>query len=1046
MARSQCVRSLLEDAFGQLEPCVGTATSGEDGEDEDAQIAAVVAKLAEDSFQLEAVHKNLRDKQLDSKTLCAAGLVADIEAEKQEEPHELQKAGYPSEQPVVRRGPGQETGGKIKAARPAPLQLIPEAAVFQGCRVGQTYDVKIEIRNVSAPPGTLIYDFVEALLRSGFVSILLLWRKRSAAAEEREIAALFRQLQDLSKAVCMVVSDARSTSFSQRNLAKYLTQRGLEPSGQLLQDAKVLVSVLRDDALQKANSGAERGRAFAHELKKSAVDRQRLVNLFPDIKASYVQQPLDYGRNSRYGDQWRISCYLVVMENWKPKILPHEPMLRCLGSVMSDCVDMFEDWYCQLKGYRLGSKKFEVMNAFVTRYRPVHGEDELQKHIDGANVDGSVILALPTDEPFEGGALHVWDGKPKQELVYTMDAGDCIFLDTKIWPRRNHSLSDDTSVAAVEKLGEELWADRRDEVSSSYASRRRQVWATRRRGRSSVAMPSPVPETCRAPLLIVGMTSLPSRLEGIGPALESIASQSRRPDRLVLSLPRLSAREGRKYELPDHVTCLMAKHPWMEVNWLEEDAGPGTKLLGAADWFQRSIGRAIPGDMLMLLDDDHAYLPSALGELCQIQQHLGCDYISSFFAYFFRGLMVPQGADIVALQLDSTTLRCIIDFHRCFVKGDAACFLVDDLWTAMFYFLSGRQVRSFRDRVIQRGLETIYSRTDNASVAALMDLDGSARRDRAMVSAFEGLLQRLLDEESQLSSIAGEDAVQRLHKLAAEVRQADRRIVELNRWLLQAQLGGTCESQLLRRATQELAQLMHLYLMQKLPEKPPSTSDADILAEEVNAAVPKEKNVSSRAVKARHIRVCLCRDRRGVLRFRHMAKRKIENAPNPDSAQTIRGLDLPTYDGAGLRIGILSARWNSIVCDSLVAGAVEALTSCNVTDITIEHVAGSYEIPQAAQVLLDSGRFDGIICIGCLIKGGTMHFEYISEAVTQGIMRLNLDYKAPVIYGILGCLNEEQAKERAGVNGAGHNSGKDWGITVVESCLLTKKYKKVLGS
>ncbi|CAE7196603.1 tetA [Symbiodinium necroappetens] len=411
--------------------------------------------------------------------------------------------------------------------------------------------------------------------------------------------------------------------------------------------------------------------------------------------------------------------------------------------------------------------------------------------------------------------------------------------------KRRHSFTESALQAAGRSntIGEESFSLRMD--SDRFLAT---AWATRRRGRSS-AIPSPMPETCRAPLLIVGMTSLPSRLEGIGPALESIASQSRRPDRLVLSLPRLSEREGRKYELPDHVTCLMAKHPWMEVNWLEEDAGPGTKLLGAADWFQRSIGRAIPGDMLMLLDDDHAYLPSALGELCQIQQHLGCDYISSFFAYFFRGLIVPQGADIVALQLDSTTLRCIIDFHRCFVKGDAACFLVDDLWTAMFYFLSGRQVRSFRDRVIQRGLETIYSRTDNASVAALMDLDGSARRDRAMVSAFEGLLQRLLDDESQLSSIAGEDAVQRLHKLAAEVRQADRRIVELNRWLLQAQSGGTCESQLLRRATEELAQLMHLYLMQKLPEKPPSTSDADILAEEVNAAVPEENHVSSRAVK-----------------------------------------------------------------------------------------------------------------------------------------------------------------------------------------------------
>merc|ERR1712066_422036 len=84
-------------------------------------------------------------------------------------------------------------------------------------------------------------------------------------------------------------------------------------------------------------------------------------------------------------------------------------------------------------------------------------------------------------------------------------------------------------------------------------------------------------------------------------------------------------------------------------------------------------------------------------------------------------------------------------------------------------------------------------------------------------------------------------------------------------------------------------------------------------------------------------------------------------------------------------------------------------------------------------------NFDGVVCIGCLIKGETMHFEYISEAVTQGIMRLNLEYKTPVIYGILGCLNEEQAKARAGVDGAGHNSGKDWGYTVVESCLFKKK-------
>mmetsp|Transcript_102633 Transcript_102633/g.287640 ORF Transcript_102633/g.287640 Transcript_102633/m.287640 type:complete len:177 (+) Transcript_102633:69-599(+) len=171
-------------------------------------------------------------------------------------------------------------------------------------------------------------------------------------------------------------------------------------------------------------------------------------------------------------------------------------------------------------------------------------------------------------------------------------------------------------------------------------------------------------------------------------------------------------------------------------------------------------------------------------------------------------------------------------------------------------------------------------------------------------------------------------------------------------------------------------------------------------------------------------------------------KRKLENAPNPDSAKTIRGLDLPQFDGKGLKIAIVSARWNSIVCGSLTQGCVDAMKACGVdaADIVVEHVAGSYEIPFAAQVLLETKRFDGVVCIGCLIKGETMHFEYISEAVTQGIMNLNLKYNTPVIYGILGCLNEEQAKARAGVEGAGHNSGIDWGYTVVESCLLKKKY------
>mmetsp|Transcript_13254 Transcript_13254/g.35492 ORF Transcript_13254/g.35492 Transcript_13254/m.35492 type:complete len:378 (+) Transcript_13254:129-1262(+) len=173
------------------------------------------------------------------------------------------------------------------------------------------------------------------------------------------------------------------------------------------------------------------------------------------------------------------------------------------------------------------------------------------------------------------------------------------------------------------------------------------------------------------------------------------------------------------------------------------------------------------------------------------------------------------------------------------------------------------------------------------------------------------------------------------------------------------------------------------------------------------------------------------------------ANPEFPNTTNPDFPHSsLRGLDLPNFDGTGLRIAIVSARWNSVICDSLVDGAKKALASCNVQDVFVEHVAGSYEIPSAAQVLLESGRFDGLICIGCLIKGETMHFEYINEAVTQGIMRLNLDYKVPVIYGILSVLNEDQAKARSGVDGAGHNNGKEWGITCVESCLLKKRYRK----
>ncbi|KAM0786274.1 hypothetical protein ACM66B_001754 [Microbotryomycetes sp. NB124-2] len=193
---------------------------------------------------------------------------------------------------------------------------------------------------------------------------------------------------------------------------------------------------------------------------------------------------------------------------------------------------------------------------------------------------------------------------------------------------------------------------------------------------------------------------------------------------------------------------------------------------------------------------------------------------------------------------------------------------------------------------------------------------------------------------------------------------------------------------------------------------------------------------------------------------------------------TVKGLGpSQKYDGSDLRILIVHARWNDAIIAPLVRGAVEAIESHGVkrSNIVIETVPGSYELPMAcsrmiaasqvqasanatdlmgASALLDpattssatqqssSGPFAAVIAIGVLIKGSTMHFEYISEAVTSGIMRVQLDTGVPVIYGVLNCLTEEQALQRAGVGREtkGHNHGEDWGNAAVELGFKTKQW------
>jgi len=148
---------------------------------------------------------------------------------------------------------------------------------------------------------------------------------------------------------------------------------------------------------------------------------------------------------------------------------------------------------------------------------------------------------------------------------------------------------------------------------------------------------------------------------------------------------------------------------------------------------------------------------------------------------------------------------------------------------------------------------------------------------------------------------------------------------------------------------------------------------------------------------------------------------------------------LKVHDGKGLRVAIVHTRWNESIVAALVNGAKTALRDCGVKadDIHIVTVPGSYELPFAARSLAVNGddkgrRFDSIIAIGVLIKGDTMHFEYICDAATHGLLRVGLDTGRPVIFGVLTCLTELQAQKRAGLTADGHNHGTDWGLAAVE--------------
>ena len=135
--------------------------------------------------------------------------------------------------------------------------------------------------------------------------------------------------------------------------------------------------------------------------------------------------------------------------------------------------------------------------------------------------------------------------------------------------------------------------------------------------------------------------------------------------------------------------------------------------------------------------------------------------------------------------------------------------------------------------------------------------------------------------------------------------------------------------------------------------------------------------------------------------------------------------------GAGRKIGIVYAEWNSEITYALRDGAIKTLTDNGVEykDITTISVPGSFELIYGASQMVKSDKYDSIIAIGCVVRGDTPHFDYICKGVTAGLSKLNTKYDTPVIFGLLTTNNILQAQERSG--GSLGNKGDECAVTAL---------------
>jgi len=191
-----------------------------------------------------------------------------------------------------------------------------------------------------------------------------------------------------------------------------------------------------------------------HAIVHDAVAQRKLEEAFDAMCDAFKPQQVDYS-NTAYGkDHWKLSCFMEYSNGvaaGRINLAQGGPLKHVCEDILRDCDAVFMRWYDEIHPHlKTATRSMTRLQSFVTRYRRFADETHLPRHIDGANVSGSLVLGLPTYQGFTGGGLTVWDGDGEKEVFeYPMGVGEACLLDTRVWHQSNPVLSGERWVIVI---------------------------------------------------------------------------------------------------------------------------------------------------------------------------------------------------------------------------------------------------------------------------------------------------------------------------------------------------------------------------------------------------------------------------------------------------------------------------------------------------------------------------------------------------------------------------------------------------------------------